>query len=166
MAIDLRLAQKLEAVGRLATGIAHEINTLIQYVGDSVGFLQSSVGDLKALLHAYHKAFHRLDRGRSVAEVPADLKRVEAQFDAQCLDCDMACERALEVVASVARIVAAMNEFAHPEQSKGDGSGSCHCARDRGGQARWQYLCAERSRSRDALPSETAIAERGTGRPE
>ena len=38
MSMELRLAQKLEAVGRLAAGIAHEINTPIQFVGDGRGF--------------------------------------------------------------------------------------------------------------------------------
>jgi len=44
MAIELRLAQKLESVGRLAAH-CHEINTPIQYVGDSVSFLQSAETD-------------------------------------------------------------------------------------------------------------------------
>ncbi len=45
--IELQLAQKLESVGRLAAGIAHEINTPIQYVGDGVYFLHSAYGRLQ-----------------------------------------------------------------------------------------------------------------------
>jgi len=41
--IELRQAQKLEAVGRLAAGVAHEINTPIQYIGNNVGFLRDSL---------------------------------------------------------------------------------------------------------------------------
>src|SRR5260370_11018102 len=48
--IELQLAQKLESVGRLAAGIAHEINTPIQYLGDSVHFLRSAFDDLDQLL--------------------------------------------------------------------------------------------------------------------
>ena len=41
-----RVAQKLEAVGRLAVGVAHEINTPMQYISDNVTFLSESVDDL------------------------------------------------------------------------------------------------------------------------
>jgi len=50
---QLLQAQKLESVGQLAAGIAHEINTPIQYVGDNVRFLKDSFNDLKSLLTTY-----------------------------------------------------------------------------------------------------------------
>src|SRR5207253_714034 len=46
---ELRQAQKLEAIGRLAAGIAHEINTPIQFVGDNLSFLAQSSGSLLTL---------------------------------------------------------------------------------------------------------------------
>jgi len=49
---ELRLARKLEAVGRLAAGIAHEIKTPIQYVDHNLAFVADTVSDLSDLLEA------------------------------------------------------------------------------------------------------------------
>jgi len=116
MAIELRLAQKLESVGRLASGIAHEINTPIQYVGDSVTFLQSAHAELGELLAACFAAFERIEAGESPAEVLATLRSVREGSDVDFLNAEIprAFERTLDGVQRVADIVRAMKEFAHP----------------------------------------------------
>lgn len=118
--LELHLARKLESVGRLAAGVAHEINTPIQYVGDSVHFLQSAVGDLETLLRAYRGALDGLSQGSSVDAVLDDVRRIEAKSDLEFLSAEMprAFERTLEGVGRVAGIVRAMKEFAHPDASE------------------------------------------------
>jgi PAS domain S-box-containing protein len=117
IAIELRLAQKLESVGRLAAGIAHEINTPIQYVGDSAYFLKSAVADLQQLTEVYRGAVEALFRGELPEIVRANLAQIDALVDKQFIDVEIprAFARTLEGVERVTSIVRAMKEFAHPD---------------------------------------------------
>jgi len=115
MAIELRFAQKLEAVGQLAAGIAHEINTPIQYVGDSLTFLQQSAEDCRRLIEAYQASLCAPS-----ADALETLKRIEAEVDLPFLQREVpkAFERTLAGIARVAEIVRAMKEFAHRDASE------------------------------------------------
>lgn len=120
IAIELRLAQKLESVGRLAAGIAHEINTPIQYVGDSVSFLQSADADLRNLREGYRRAIRRLVAADAAEGVLPEVEKMEAAADLEFLAVEIpkAFERTLDGVERVAAIVRAMKEFAHPDSAQ------------------------------------------------
>jgi PAS domain S-box-containing protein len=118
MSMELRVAQKLESVGRLAAGLAHEINTPIQYVGDSVHFLRAAFEDFTQLFHGYRNALTSLASTRTVAAAQlAELRELEATCDLEFLSREVpkAFERTLEGTERVAGIVRAMKEFAHPD---------------------------------------------------
>ena len=115
--VELRQTQKLESVGRLAAGIAHEINTPVQFVGDNTRFLQDSFGSLQALLSKYQELCSTLAASHSCRVLLDDVRRVEAEVDCTYLleEIPKALTQTLEGVDRVATIVRAMKEFAHPE---------------------------------------------------
>ncbi|MGH8264391.1 MAG: sensor histidine kinase [Steroidobacterales bacterium] len=125
MAIERRLGEKLESVGRLAAGVAHEINTPIQYVADSLHFLRSAVADMQGLIDVYRSLLERASGGAPPVELLAEARRAEESADLELLrnETPRAFTRTEEGVERVAAIVRAIKEFAHPgtnEQSPAD----------------------------------------------
>ncbi|BDU75429.1 ATP-binding protein [Mesoterricola sediminis] len=115
MEVQLRQAQKLEAIGQLAAGIAHEINTPIQYVGDNTIFLRDTFKELSDFLEGLQG---EVRQGRPLA--PDDLGRRLEALDTEYLvdEIPRAIQQTLDGVGRVSRIVAAMKDFSHPGGSR------------------------------------------------
>jgi two-component system, NtrC family, sensor kinase len=116
MEIRLRQAQKLEAIGQLAAGIAHEINTPIQYVGDNTRFLEGAFRDVLAMMEAQDRILTRCVERPLGVEGLEEVGRVREEGDAAFLlkEIPKAVAQSLDGVARVARIVRAMKAFSHP----------------------------------------------------
>jgi PAS domain S-box-containing protein len=118
--LELQLAQKLESVGRLAAGVAHEINTPIQYVGDSVQFLRSAFDDLNSLMDEWQQGLVDLADGKTRDALQAELARLKDKYDVSFVRTEVprAFERTFDGVDRVSTIVKAMKEFAHPDSEE------------------------------------------------
>ena len=120
MVIELQLAQKLESVGRLAAGIAHEINTPIQYLGDSVYFLRSAFEDIDKLFESTNDAAVHLPQFPERAAFLLELADLAKKYDLEYLRSEVpkAFIRTFDGVERVTNIVKAMKEFAHPDSNE------------------------------------------------
>jgi len=114
-------SQKLESIGQLAAGIAHEINTPIQFVGDNTVFLQRAFSSLMPVLEAGRQLLESSKQDGKItpeAVTTAEIAYKKAKIGFLTKHIPRAVEQSLEGIERVAHIVSAMKEFSHPSQGR------------------------------------------------
>ena len=111
MQAQLAQAQKLEAIGQLAAGVAHEINTPIQYIGDNLSAVQGYIADIIA----YQQSLSALADQNLKLQLDDLAKQYDLPFILE--DSPKALQQAYEGVGRVTEIVKAMKSFSHVEAS-------------------------------------------------
>jgi two-component system, NtrC family, sensor kinase len=112
----LAQAQKLEAVGHLAAGVAHEINTPMQFIGDNLHFVKQAVGDLVPFIGLLRGLIARAGDARLTTEERQRVATAENDADLEYTMSTLSdvVDRSLAGVERVTKIVQAMKAFSHP----------------------------------------------------
>jgi two-component system, NtrC family, sensor kinase len=108
------LSLKMESIGQLAAGIAHEINTPIQYVGDNLNFINRSFETLKEMDERQSEVIKTCRATKKTSGVQ-DLRNLKG-IDHLYSEIPQAIQESLEGVERVRKIVQAIREFSHPSQ--------------------------------------------------
>ena len=120
MEMELNQARKLESIGQLAAGIAHEINTPIQFVGDNLHFLKDASSQFTKVLSKIDPLLDTVKDYPPAAGMVEELKRNLIEADVEFLEAEIpkAIDQSIEGTQRVSKIVRAMRDFAHPDSNE------------------------------------------------
>lgn len=112
----LNQTRRLESIGQLAAGIAHEINTPIQYIGDNIQFLKDSFKDIELLLQGYSILLKEAKADSISESTISDIENIKGDTDSDYIieEIPKAIDQSLEGVRHVSKIVTGMKQFCHP----------------------------------------------------
>lgn len=115
LSAQLFLAQKLQGLGQIAAGVAHEINNPVGFVLSNLGTLRTYHQDLSRVIRAGKVVMEQVSAGKSAAKALAEYRRIEAEADLEYVleDCGKAINESLAGGERIRDIVKSLREFSH-----------------------------------------------------
>jgi two-component system, NtrC family, sensor kinase len=118
---QLTQARRLESIGQLAAGIAHEINTPVQFVSDNTRFVSDSFAGLLPTVQLLSARAHRTGPTEPGEFIPAlDRAIAGVNLDFIALEVPGALEESLEGLGRISQIVLALKDFSHPGRTSAE----------------------------------------------
>lgn len=120
--IEAQYAQsrKMESIGQLSAGIAHEINSPMQYINDNLYYLKNGMENINKILKKYDTIIEKLLNKEAVEPLIKDIKAVKESVNEADLLLEMpkAIDESIEGVGRVVKIIKSMKEFSHPDMGE------------------------------------------------
>ncbi len=117
---QMALTSKLQSIGQLAAGVAHEINTPMQFIGDNTGFLRKSFDEIASLLESYQHLEMECGARGHCSEALSKIMKTRQEVNSEYLikEIPTAIDETLSGIERVTKLVKAMKTFSHPTEGK------------------------------------------------
>lgn len=116
---ELARTQMLQSLGKLAAGVAHEINTPIQFIGDNIRFVSDSFEEIRLILNLYQSLVEKY-KSNLDSEVVNKIESTCKEYDIDFLkgEIPLAIEQTLEGIERVSAMVSVMKDFSHLDERR------------------------------------------------